>query len=567
MNPSQGAPAPQPGARGKGTGALSSSSGGLLFVFSLFAIFIVSTLVVRPLLPIDETRYLSVAWQMWLRGDFLVPHLNGEVYAQKPPLLFWLITLGWKILGVNDWWPRLVSPLIALANFFLVSRLARLLWPERPRLARSVPFCLLSLPLWTFFASLATFDMLLTFFTLVTQIGWLLGWRERRLAGFGIAALGIGGGILAKGPVILIHVIPVILFARVWARRSEGLEVSPDGVKSRGWPVLYSIGAIGTGTCLALAWAIPAGIAGGAAYQDQIFRSQTTGRVLNSFAHRQPFWWYLPLLPLFLFPWFFTRSFWRSPRKSRADEGMLFCAIWAGAALCALSLVSGKQVYYFLPELPAIALLVMRWLDARTPEPETPRFRFFPLGVLYCLLGIALACAPAFARRFHRAPEWVAASPGTAVVFGVLVILSGVCLVAIPSRKPARLAAISTIVVMTCCQCAVFIPARPYYDLSRISEKIFELQNAGREVAMVGDYHGQFGFLGRLKAPLRILASPEEALLWCKDHPSGILVTVCKRDRTLPGDLPFVQPYRAKLLALWPAAEAAARAPLFIGAQ
>ncbi|VAW80265.1 Polymyxin resistance protein ArnT, undecaprenyl phosphate-alpha-L-Ara4N transferase; Melittin resistance protein PqaB, partial [hydrothermal vent metagenome] len=34
----------------------------------------------RPLLPVDETRYLSVAWEMWWRGDFLVPYLNGEAY-------------------------------------------------------------------------------------------------------------------------------------------------------------------------------------------------------------------------------------------------------------------------------------------------------------------------------------------------------------------------------------------------------------------------------------------------------------------------------------------------------
>ena len=34
-------------------------------------------LACRPLMPIDETRAVSVAWEMWQRGDFLVPHLNG----------------------------------------------------------------------------------------------------------------------------------------------------------------------------------------------------------------------------------------------------------------------------------------------------------------------------------------------------------------------------------------------------------------------------------------------------------------------------------------------------------
>jgi hypothetical protein len=120
---------------------------------------------------------------------------------------------------------------------------------------------------------------------------------------------------------------------------------------------------------------------------------------------------------------------------------------------------------------------------------------------------------------------------------------------------------------MTCCQCAIFIPARSFYDLSPISKRISDLQNAGRDVAMVGDYHGQFGFLGRLKAPLRLLATPEEAVAWARGNPAAILVTVCKPDRELPSDLPLVQPYRAKKLALWPASEAAARERLFISAQ
>jgi 4-amino-4-deoxy-L-arabinose transferase-like glycosyltransferase len=53
--------------------------------------------------PIDETRYLTVAWEMWLRQDFLVPYLNGATYSHKPPLLFWLINLSWGMFGVSEW--------------------------------------------------------------------------------------------------------------------------------------------------------------------------------------------------------------------------------------------------------------------------------------------------------------------------------------------------------------------------------------------------------------------------------------------------------------------------------
>ena len=37
----------------------------------------------------DEARYAEVAREMLLTGEYLVPHLNGDLYTQKPPLQFW----------------------------------------------------------------------------------------------------------------------------------------------------------------------------------------------------------------------------------------------------------------------------------------------------------------------------------------------------------------------------------------------------------------------------------------------------------------------------------------------
>ena len=73
----------------------------------------------RVPLAIDETRYLTVAWEMFSSGDWILPQLNGATYSHKPPLLFWLIALGWQGLGVNEWWPRLVPALTGLASWLV----------------------------------------------------------------------------------------------------------------------------------------------------------------------------------------------------------------------------------------------------------------------------------------------------------------------------------------------------------------------------------------------------------------------------------------------------------------
>ena len=107
-----------------------------LFVVALWAVGVAGGLAARPAWPIDETRYLAVAWEMYTGGDLLVPHLNGNPYSDKPPLLFWLVNAGWRLFGVSEWWARLVPCLFALGSLLLTARLARRLWPDREDVAR-----------------------------------------------------------------------------------------------------------------------------------------------------------------------------------------------------------------------------------------------------------------------------------------------------------------------------------------------------------------------------------------------------------------------------------------------
>ncbi|MGH8215342.1 MAG: ArnT family glycosyltransferase [Rhodanobacteraceae bacterium] len=56
--------------------------------------------VLFPPIPIDETHYLTAAWEMYNCGQWLVPTVNGARYSDKSPLLFWLIAGGRKIVRI-----------------------------------------------------------------------------------------------------------------------------------------------------------------------------------------------------------------------------------------------------------------------------------------------------------------------------------------------------------------------------------------------------------------------------------------------------------------------------------
>jgi 4-amino-4-deoxy-L-arabinose transferase-like glycosyltransferase len=511
---------------------------GWSFTLVAWALLAGASLFLRPLLPIDETRYAAVAWEMWARGDFLVPHLNGLPYSDKPPLLFWLIQAGWRIFGVNEAWARLVPPLFALLNLFLTAAAARRLWPERPHLARIAPAVLVGFLLWSVFTGMLMFDMLVATCVLLALLGLLDAWRRGGFLGWLQMGVALGLGILAKGPVVLLAPLFVALLAPWWGGRRPG------------WRWWAGIGtAVALAAAVALAWALPAARAGGPAYADAILFSQTEGRVVNSFAHRRPWWWYLALLPVLLYPYALWPPLWRAAariRASLADSGLRFCLAWTLPALVAFSAISGKQPHYLLPLLPGFALLAARLLD----EAPAPRRRSLapPLAILL-LIAAALTAAPLLAARFAW-PLWV---QEVMIVAGVLpaaaAILSVVLFRRIFPGRPAALSLLSVVAVVALyagCSRAL----HHAYDLAPAARYLAAAERKGETVAWAGEYHGQVHFLGRLRRPFEVIPSGSEQL-WLRRHPDGKVVEDLHR-LPLKGRQPeFWQPYRTGFLAVW----------------
>src|SRR5262249_52987323 len=51
----------------------------------------------------DEGRYAEIPREMLVRGDWIVPYLQGEPYLDKPPLLYWLVNLSYRAFGLHNW--------------------------------------------------------------------------------------------------------------------------------------------------------------------------------------------------------------------------------------------------------------------------------------------------------------------------------------------------------------------------------------------------------------------------------------------------------------------------------
>jgi len=507
----------------------------------IWLVLVVISLFSRSYLPIDETRYVTVAWNMYLNHDYLVPYLNGETYSHKPPLLFWLMNVGWQIFGVNDWWPRLLPSLFAVGALLLTQKIALRLWPSMTHVAYVSSLVLLGSGMWAVFTTATMFDMLVAFFTVLGAWGLLVAWQGEVKRGWFYVTLAIAGGLLAKGPTILLQVLPLAVLMPWWAAKGwAGASATQKNLKAWYGALLL---ALLLGVLILLAWAIPAGFAGGPKYQHEIFWGQTADRMVKSFAHRRPIYWYLPMLPVMLFPWLFALPVWRAISKacgSIQEPGVRFCLAWFVPVFIAFSFISGKQPHYLLPIIPAFALLLARgweelhdihWWDRLLPA-------FAGL-----LVGAVLLYLPTYHQHHYLAP-WVVNIP---IYAGMVMIFGSVFLMLVGKHKNqfiesmALLGVLAVIVLYL----GVIRAAGSAYDVTKISQQLKVLQDQNIPLANIGKYHGQFNFLGRLeKSPVELAEGQLDD--WFAAHPDGRVIMYFDKTRPL-GDLApeYSQPYRA----------------------
>lgn len=505
------------------------------------AVLLAAWLASASLLPIDETRYAGVAWEMLRSGNFLVPHNNGMPYPDKPSLLFWLLAGGWALFGPGIWWARLVPTLFGLASLGVTFWLARCLWLDRPRTELLAPTVLLGFVVWALWTPLVLFDVLLTFWVLVAIAGVAMAGIRGKRTGWLLFALGIGLGILSKGPVAVLHALPVALLAPLWLPKPQP--------RWRQWYGHVALALLG-GVAIALAWAIPAALAGGEAYAHAIFWGQSAGRISQSFAHARPWWWYLSMLPLLLAPWCYWPTAWRSIARLRPwhSVGVRFVLCWVVPVFVAFCLISGKQIHYLLPLLPGVALLLGHALDIAPKRTSTAAV--VPITLLCIVLAGAVAFAPSL-RGVFGWPAWSADLPR---VLAFVILLAGLLPLISGHGKERRILAIAvSSVVLVAALVGLGVPATaPRYDLRQASDVVAQAQRRDIPVAHVGEYDDRFQFLGRLSHPVTVINDDRQALAWARTHPRGLLVVYFEHKPHLPADTHAVygQPFRGGWLAI-----------------
>ncbi len=507
-------------------------------------------------MPLYSTRTLAVAWDMFNHGQWLVPHINGQPYSEKAPLLFWLIQAGWFAFGVSDIWPRVLEVLVGGVQLVLVSLLARRLFPQRPWMSKAAPWMLLAFAYAFLFGLQIMYDVLLSVWALAALLCLTPKPRraEPRWLLFGVC---IGLGMLTKGPVMLLHVVFPWLLGPLWSDWAREHRARWYGA---------GVASLLLGGVMLLAWALPAGFVGGDAYRDRLFFTQTAGRVVDNLAqgknlqsHAEPFWFYLWWLPVLLFPFSGWPRMWVAVAGLRRplESGLRFVLCWLVPTFVVFSLISGKQLYYLLPELAGGALLIGAAIAVlRERRPALANYRglgTWPLGIGGIVFAVLLFVLPMLVDHHFVQADWAHATAPQSRYFSVIFLLLGILLL-LRGRGELRRLAVAGLVGVFALNALFTLTIWPRWDLRPAARLLSTAEQAGHPLANLGNYEGEFHFAGRLTRPIAELYGDKAIEDYARAHPDALIVAH-------PGELTaadlryavLAQRFRSSWVVIWPA--------------
>jgi len=391
----------------------------------------------------DEGRNAGIAREMLASGDWVVPHLNGLPFLDKPPLLFWTVAASFRVFGESEWVARLPSMLGALATIAATYAIARALVGGRTAITAAL--VLATSPMLLIFGRLVIFDVPLTAFVTIAIYALV----RARLDGDGWPWLPVAGGaiglaLLTKGPVGM--VLPLL----VWVAARGALPKAPMRRSRSAIAVAVVLAVVLLGSWIAAVTPREPHFLRYAIVDETFLRVTST----EHFKRGGPPYYYLQMLLWASGIWIailatFGPTLARRRRAGGRDAaGIDFAARATAAIILFFTLSASKRPQYILPALVPLALLVAIGITARPRftatvvrrggwiaaivgagvivwlatgiAPLTVRAKF-PLETMLGIAAVVLLAWGIVTARLARRPRW--AIP-CAAVFGPLLFLS-----------------------------------------------------------------------------------------------------------------------------------------------
>jgi hypothetical protein len=311
----------------------------------------------------------QIARNMLQSGDWVTARLDGVAYLEKPPLIYWMMALSYRIFGVHDWAARLPLALSVMLLCWVTYRFGRWAFGEDAGFYSGLALAT-CIGLFLFTRILIP-DAILTLSIATAIWAWLrlLEDDEPKARWVWLLGVSFGIGLLLKGLIAI--VFPVLAsIAHMMATR--------QALALKAWKKLNLPLAAAIALAIALPWHVLAMLrnppyfafsmhSGPGEYRGFFwfyFFNEHLLRFLNLRYPRdyntvpRPLFWLLNLV--WLFPWsaYLPAAVKLSYKHdTRAGRVRLMALCWIGVVMVFFTF-STTQEYYSMPIYPALALLI-----------------------------------------------------------------------------------------------------------------------------------------------------------------------------------------------------------------
>ncbi|MCW3787055.1 ArnT family glycosyltransferase [Plebeiibacterium sediminum] len=332
------------------------------FRYSLVGILLIRLLLnaILPLMDKTEARYAEIARIMYETNNWITPQIDyGVPFWAKPPLNTWLSALSMKVFGVNEFAVRFPAFLLCLLIVFIVSKAVK----EKGLGLFISAFVMFTLPQFLLHAGVVSTDTSLLLAITLIMIGF---WKQinepkKNIWGY-LMFVGVGIGLLAKGPIAIILTGPPVFIWVVWFKQWKNLFTRIPWLI--GIPIMLLI---------AVPWYILAEQKT-EGFLDYFIVGEHFKRFVDSswkgdkygFPKQQP----LGIVWLFLLgmalPWFqvVIGNLWKNRSVAIKDKWVFFLVAWMVWTPLFFTVSKSLIHTYVLPVMPPIALLVVHYWDA-----------------------------------------------------------------------------------------------------------------------------------------------------------------------------------------------------------
>jgi len=407
----------------------------------------------------DEPRYAWIARAMAESNDWVTPRLYGEPWFEKPVLYYWAAAAGFRLHLSAEWAARLPSAFAALAAALAIGWLGWKHYGHEVGSLRS-PALLAPLVLSTTVAAIgfsrsASPDMLFSASIVLAmasaasvlkragELGEVEpGTRRAHWGALALFGVSLALGVLAKGPAALALAGGAMGFWAIFTGRWRVALLLTHPVVI----VVFSI--------VALPWYVICAIRNPTFLHVFLFEHNFERYLTPIFHHRQPFWFFGPIVLLALLPWTVLMGpaareglrLWRE--KSWAGSPGFFLACWAAFPVLFFSLSESKLPGYVLPAIPPLALLASVGAIRAMDDRRLPTHLVFAgIGFAWLLFGMA-----AWGGLARISTDAIENFQTTETITVLVALVIGVVLVAASFYQPAErvigLSALAVVVVV-----------------------------------------------------------------------------------------------------------------------